>query len=117
MEPLELDLPLRTIRNESLYWEADEVPNNGRSNFKLIIVSDGTAETDNSYVIPEYEYPGLIKVRLLYCMCSIIQYRITRFFRWEFIFALFASDVESAKNCEILIVGAIFRNVTPGVQL
>ena len=65
MEPLELDLPLRTIRNESLYWKVD-VPNNGRSNFKLIIVCDGTAEADGSYIIPEYEYPGLIKVRLFH---------------------------------------------------
>ena len=28
---------------------------------------------------------------------KIFHYRITRFFRWEFIFTLFASDVESAK--------------------
>ena len=27
----------------------------------------------------------------------LVYYRITRFFRWELIFALFASDVESAK--------------------
>ena len=62
MEPLGLDLPLRAVRNESLYWEADELPNNGRSNFKIVIVSDGDKDTDGSYIIPEYEYPGLVKV-------------------------------------------------------
>ena len=66
MEPLKLDLPLRTIRNENLCWKADVVPNNGRSDFKLIIVCDGTAEADGSYIIPEYEYPCLIKVRLFH---------------------------------------------------
>ena len=65
MGPLGLDLPLRTVRNESLYWEADELPNNGRSNFKIIIISDGSADTDGSYIIPEYEYPGLIKVNVM----------------------------------------------------
>ena len=62
MEPLGLDLPLRAVRNESLYWKADELPNNGRSNFKIVIVSDGDTDTDGSYIIPEYEYPGLVKV-------------------------------------------------------
>ena len=62
MEPLGLDLPLRAVRNECLYWKADELPSNGRSNFKIIIVSDGDTDTDGSYIIPEYEYPGLVKV-------------------------------------------------------
>lgn len=60
---LGLDLPLRAVRNESLYWKADELPNNGRSNFNIVFVSDGS-DTDGTYVIPEYEYPGLVKVRL-----------------------------------------------------
>ena len=71
MGPLGLDLPLRTVRNESLYWKADVLPNNGRSNFKMVIVSDGTADTDGCYVIPEYEYPGLIKVGLFYNTCCV----------------------------------------------
>lgn len=66
MEPLGLDLPLRTVRNESLYWGADVLLNNGRKNFKMIIISDGSADTDGAYIIPEYEYPGLLKVNLLH---------------------------------------------------
>jgi len=62
--PLGLDLPLRTLRNESLFWEADPLPDNGRRNFNLIIVSDGE-DTDGCYIIPEHEYPGLVKV----CVC------------------------------------------------
>jgi len=59
-----LDLPLRTIRIENLYWEADELPNNARSNFNILIINipDGNEGTDGCYIIPEYEYPGLIKV-------------------------------------------------------
>lgn len=64
MESLGLDLPLRTVRNESLYWESDVLPNNAKSDFKIVIVSDGNAETDGTYIIPEYEYPGLIKVNI-----------------------------------------------------
>ena len=63
MEPLGLDLPLRTVRNESLYWEANELLNNARSNFNIVIISDGSPDTDGCYIIPEYEYPGLVKVK------------------------------------------------------
>ena len=65
MEPLGIDLPFRTIRNETLYWKADELPNNGRSNFMIIIVSEDTVQPYGTYIMPEYEYPGLIKVKLL----------------------------------------------------
>ena len=37
----------------------------------MVIVSDGTADTDGCYVIPEYEYPGLIKVGLFYNTCCV----------------------------------------------
>ena len=65
MAPLGVNLPLRTVRNESLYWEADEQPNSARSNFKIIIISDGSPDTDGSCIFPEYEYPGLIKVNIM----------------------------------------------------
>ncbi|XP_065897175.1 peroxisomal sarcosine oxidase-like isoform X2 [Dysidea avara] len=61
LELLGLDLPLRTVRNESLFWEADPLPDNGRRNFNIIIVSDGE-DTDGCYMIPEHEYPGLVKI-------------------------------------------------------
>ena len=58
LQPLGLDLPLRTIRVESLYWKLDELPNNTNSGISVII-----PEEDNGcYIVPEYEYPGLIKV-------------------------------------------------------
>ena len=66
MELLGIDLPFRTIRNETLYWQADVLPNNGRSNFKIIIVSEKSEELYGTYIMPEYEYPGLIKVKLLH---------------------------------------------------
>ena len=43
---------------------------------------------------------GILNQQLAIKNESVMQnntYRITRFFRWEFIFTLFASDVESAK--------------------
>ena len=70
MALLGVDLPLRTVRNESLYWEADELPNNARSNFKIVIISDGSPDTDGSFIIPEYEYPGLIKVNTVIWIVS-----------------------------------------------
>ena len=64
MEMLGIDLPFRTIRNETLYWKAHALPNNGRSNFKIIIVSEKSEELYGAYILPEYEYPGLIKVKV-----------------------------------------------------
>ena len=66
MELLGIDIPFRTIRNETLYWKADVLPNNGRSNFKMIIVTEESGEPYGTYIMPEYEYPGLIKVKLFH---------------------------------------------------
>ena len=66
-----MDLPLRTVRNESLFWEADPLPDNGRRNFNIIIVSDGE-DTDGCYMIPEHEYPGLVKVCVVLYVCACI---------------------------------------------
>ena len=38
------------------------------------------------------------KICILRILTYVTIYCVTRFFRWEFVFALFASDVESAKN-------------------
>ena len=62
MEPLGIDLPLTNMRIETLYWKADVLPNNGRSNFMITIVSEDSEQTYGCYIMPEYEYPGLIKV-------------------------------------------------------
>ena len=62
MEPLGIDLPLTNVRIETLYWKADALPNNRRSNFKIIIVSEESEQPYGCYLMPEYEYPGLIKV-------------------------------------------------------
>ena len=62
MEALGIDLPLTNLRYETVYWKADALPNNGRSNFKIIIVSETNDEPYGCYLMPEYEYPGLIKV-------------------------------------------------------
>ena len=62
MKPLGIDLPLTNVRIETAYWKADALPNNGRSNFKIIIVSEESEQPYGCYLIPEYEYPGLIKV-------------------------------------------------------
>ena len=62
MDPLGIDLPLTNMRIENLYWKADALPNNGRSNFKITVVSEESKHPDGCYLIPEYEYPGLIKV-------------------------------------------------------
>ena len=62
MKPLGIDIPLTTLRYETVYWKADAVPNNGRSNFMIVIVSEKNDEPYGCYLMPEYEYPGLIKV-------------------------------------------------------
>ena len=62
MKPLGIDLPLTNVRIETAYWKADVLPNNGRSNFKTTVVSEECDELYGCYLIPEYEYPGLIKV-------------------------------------------------------
>ena len=68
LQPLGLDLPLKAIRIESLYWEADVLPNNARSSFYNATVnicesSEEEEDIDGCYMLPEYEYPGLIKVQ------------------------------------------------------
>ena len=70
LQPLGLDLPLRPLRIENLYWEIDELPNNSRSSVSIIC-----AEEDNDcYIIPEYEYPGLIKVTVLTDLSQMLLY-------------------------------------------
>lgn len=51
-------MPLRPIRIESLYWEIDEMPNIAKSGICIINIE----EDEGCYIVPEYEYPGLIKV-------------------------------------------------------
>lgn len=67
LQPLGLDLPLRPVRVESLYWEIDTLPNNARSSVSLIDIE----EDEGCYIIPEYEYPGLIKVIVLSIMAMV----------------------------------------------
>ena len=62
LQLLGLDLPLRTVRIESLYWELDE-PSNDTSNGVSLV--DTEEDDDGCYIVPEYEYPGLIKVKYL----------------------------------------------------
>ena len=67
LQSLGLDLPLRIIRVESLYWEIDKLPNNASSGISVIVPE----EDSGCYIIPEYEYPGLIKVKYY----SLVFYR------------------------------------------
>ena len=69
LQPLGLDLPLRPVRVESLYWETDPVPSNVNNGVCII----GFEEDDGCYIVPEYEYPGLIKVTLLITSTCIHQ--------------------------------------------
>ncbi|XP_065897172.1 peroxisomal sarcosine oxidase-like isoform X2 [Dysidea avara] len=62
LKPLGLDLPLRTVRKEQLYWKITPLPDNGGRGFDIVVIADDDDEHDGFYVIPEYEYPGLVKV-------------------------------------------------------
>ena len=64
LQPLGLELPLRPVRVESLYWEIDAVPGSANSGVCII----GFEEDDGCYIVPEYEYPGMIKVIIMYLL-------------------------------------------------
>ena len=95
MESLGIDLPLTNMRIESLYWKADALPNNGRSSFKIIIVSEGSEQPYGCYLIPEYEYPGLVKVKFK-------SYRYINTFD-DKLFLLNDASVVGINNSEVLM--------------
>jgi len=64
LQPLGLDLPLRAIRKEHLYWKITPSPDNEWRGFDMVIIADDNSVYDGFYVIPEYEYPGLVKVQM-----------------------------------------------------
>ena len=66
LQPLRLDLPLRIVRVASLYWQIDTVPSNGDNGVCII----GFDEDDGCYIVPEYEYHGLIKVTNNYVLVT-----------------------------------------------
>lgn len=55
---------MRPVRVESLYWEIDAVPGSANSGVCII----GFEEDDGCYIVPEYEYPGMIKVIIMYLL-------------------------------------------------
>jgi len=70
LKPLGLDLPLRTVRKEHLYWKITPSPDNDGRGFEVVIVADDDV-SEGCYITPEFEYPGLVKVfiyfDLIYC--------------------------------------------------
>ena len=57
-----MDLPLRTVRKEHLYWKITPLPDSDGRGFDIVVIADDDGEHDGFYIIPEYEYPGLVKV-------------------------------------------------------
>ena len=59
-----------------LYWKVDCPEHFSFKNFPILIYENGL---DQFYVFPEYEYPGLIKVREPYHLTKLDSvFRITR---------------------------------------
>ncbi|XP_065897170.1 peroxisomal sarcosine oxidase-like [Dysidea avara] len=61
LKPLGLDLPLRTVRKEHLYWKITPLPDNDGRGFEVVIFADDDV-SEGCYITPEFEYPGLVKV-------------------------------------------------------
>jgi len=61
LQPLGLNLPLKTVRKEHLYWKITPLLENDGRGIGMVIFADDD-ESEGCYISPEFEYPGLVKV-------------------------------------------------------
>ncbi len=50
-------------RAEVLYWKVDSPEKFSPDHFPILVYEHAVEEMDKFYIFPQYEYPGLIKVR------------------------------------------------------